>query len=193
VPTTTVGTLTGGHAALCPPYSTALAAILAIPDSRLKQLGYMTAHPRGGSRPSFAALMSHSNSERARGMPDAGRTHGPPAAKKAGGSHHRFSRNNRHSPRDGFTLISCSPRCTGLVGHRHPREAKLRRAFNTSVGVSGPHDFTSASLALVPRKPNVHRIPAPRVVTIARNAPLNEAGWAHTITISGKKKQIYFC
>ena len=36
-------------------------------------------------------------------MPGAGRTHGPPATKKAGGSHHRFSRNNRHSPRDGFT------------------------------------------------------------------------------------------
>jgi hypothetical protein len=28
-------------------------------------------------------------------MPDAGRTHGPPATKMAGGSHHRFSRNNR--------------------------------------------------------------------------------------------------
>jgi len=34
-------------------------------------------------------------------MPDAGRTHGPPA-KKAGGSDHRFSQNNRHSLRDGF-------------------------------------------------------------------------------------------
>jgi len=34
-------------------------------------------------------------------MPGAGRTHGPPATKNAGGSHHRFSRDNRHSPRDG--------------------------------------------------------------------------------------------
>src|SRR5947209_4880483 len=49
--------------------------------------------------------------------------------------------------------------------------------LDTSVGVPGPHDFTSADLAFVSRKPNVHRIPAPRVVTIARNAPLNEAGW----------------
>ena len=35
-------------------------------------------------------------------MPDAGRTHGPPADRKAGGSYHRFSRYNRHSLRDGF-------------------------------------------------------------------------------------------
>jgi hypothetical protein len=40
--------------------------------------------------------------KRAQGMPDAGRTHGPPATKKAGGSHHRQGRNNRHSLRDGF-------------------------------------------------------------------------------------------
>ena len=38
-------------------------------------------------------------------MPDAGRTHGPPATKNAGGSHHRSSRSNRHSLRDGLRLI----------------------------------------------------------------------------------------
>src|SRR5689334_10179822 len=31
-------------------------------------------------------------STRAQGRPGAGRTHGPPATKKAGGSHHRFGR-----------------------------------------------------------------------------------------------------
>ena len=35
-------------------------------------------------------------------MPGDGLTHGPPATKKAGGSHHRISRINRHSLRDGF-------------------------------------------------------------------------------------------
>jgi len=35
-------------------------------------------------------------------MPGDGLTHGPPATKKAGGSHHRFSQINRHSLRDGF-------------------------------------------------------------------------------------------
>jgi hypothetical protein len=38
-------------------------------------------------------------------MPDAGRTHGPPATRKAGGSHHRFSRIN-HSLRDGVNGCS---------------------------------------------------------------------------------------
>ena len=42
----------------------------------------------------------------------------------------------------GLRLASRSPRCTGLFGHRHPHEAKLRCEFDTSVGVSGPHDFT---------------------------------------------------
>src|SRR6266481_6299957 len=35
-------------------------------------------------------------------MPGDGLTHGPPATKKAGGSHHRFSPISRHSLRDGF-------------------------------------------------------------------------------------------
>jgi hypothetical protein len=47
-----------------------------------------------------------SSRDRAQGMPGAGRTHGPPATKKAGGSHRRFSQNIRHSPRDGFNGCS---------------------------------------------------------------------------------------
>jgi hypothetical protein len=39
---------------------------------------------------------------------------------------------------------------------------------------------------------HVHRIPASRVVTIARNAPLIEAGWRHTIIISEKEKAKFF-
>ena len=35
-------------------------------------------------------------------MPGDDLTHGPPATKNAGGSHHRFGRINRHSLRDGF-------------------------------------------------------------------------------------------
>jgi hypothetical protein len=39
-----------------------------------------------------------------------GLTHGPPATKKAGGSHHRISRINRHSLRNGLTAyIALSP------------------------------------------------------------------------------------
>jgi hypothetical protein len=39
-------------------------------------------------------------------MPGEGLTHGPPATKKAGGSHHRFSQIIRHSLRDGFTAYT---------------------------------------------------------------------------------------
>jgi hypothetical protein len=48
--------------------------------------------------------------KRAQGRPGAGRTHGPPATKNAGGSHHRFSQILRPSLRDGVTVTSCSPR-----------------------------------------------------------------------------------
>jgi hypothetical protein len=40
--------------------------------------------------------------------------------------------------------------------------------------------------------PHVHRILASRVVTIARNAPLNEAGWRQRNINSEKEKEIYF-
>jgi hypothetical protein len=84
-------------------------------------------------------------------MPGDDLTHGPPATKKAGGSHHRFGRINRHSLRDGLRLISRSPRgpgflapvasvmpaCRTLQGrHRHHRRLDL------SVGRPGPRDFT---------------------------------------------------
>ncbi len=43
-------------------------------------------------------------------MPGDDLTHGPPATKKASGSHHRISEINRHSLRDGFTAyIALSP------------------------------------------------------------------------------------
>jgi hypothetical protein len=48
-------------------------------------------------------------------MPGAGRTHGPPATRKAGDSDHRFSQNIRHSLRDGVTAYTCSPRRPGFV------------------------------------------------------------------------------
>jgi hypothetical protein len=44
--------------------------------------------------------------KRAQGMPGDGLTHGPPATKKAGGSHQGFSRINRHSLRNGFTAYT---------------------------------------------------------------------------------------
>ena len=59
-------------------------------------------------------------------MPGAGRTHGPPATKNAGGSHHRQGQNIRHSLRDGFTAYTCAPRSPGLLAsvalrNHHPQ------------------------------------------------------------------------
>jgi len=56
-------------------------------------------------------------------MPGAGRTHGPPADKKAGGSHHG---DTRHSPRDGLNgcfafspvLRACWPPLRMMLSHR---------------------------------------------------------------------------
>jgi hypothetical protein len=47
-------------------------------------------------------------------MPGDGLTHGPPATKKAGGSHHRFSRINRHSLRNGVTAYAALSPVSGL-------------------------------------------------------------------------------
>jgi hypothetical protein len=61
--------------------------------------------PAARSRPSPASSVSLIK-RRAQGMPGEGLTHGPPATKKAGGSHHRFSRIIRHSLRDGVNGCS---------------------------------------------------------------------------------------
>ena len=105
-------------------------------------------------------------------MPDAGRTHGPPATKKAGGSHHRFSRNNRHSLRDGFNGLSRAlPGDRALIASvaardHHPRDL---------IPASGDQDHTpspsarmlSSARFLRAEHHRVHRIPLPTSVTIA--------------------------
>jgi hypothetical protein len=73
-------------------------------------------------------------------MPGAGRTHGPPATKKAGGSRHRQGRNNRHSLRDGVTAyLRALPGVPGLIASVAPRIITAR--LDASVGAPGPHAF----------------------------------------------------
>jgi hypothetical protein len=57
--------------------------------------------------------------KRAQGRPGAGRTHGPPATKKAGGSHHRLSQIIRPSLRYGVTAYFVLSPGTGLFCPRH--------------------------------------------------------------------------
>jgi hypothetical protein len=73
-------------------------------------------------------------------MPGDDLTHGPPATKKAGGSHHRFGRINRHSLRDGLRLISRSPRGPGFLAPVIP-EKLASQELDLSVGRPGPRDF----------------------------------------------------
>ena len=73
-------------------------------------------------------------------MPGDDLTHGPPATKKAGGSHHRFGRINRHSLRDSLRLISRSPRGPGSLAPVIP-EKLASQELDLSVGRPGPRDF----------------------------------------------------
>ena len=111
-------------------------------------------------------------------MPDAGRTHGPPATRKAGGSHHRQGRNNRHSLRNGVTAYTRSPRSTGLVSLR--RAAQRLAALDPSVGRSGPRDFAVRFGRVRQQRQNVHRIPLPTFLTIAKR-PSCGSGTGRTI------------
>jgi hypothetical protein len=113
-------------------------------------------------------------------MPGEGLTHGPPATRKAGGSHHRFSRIIRHSLRDGFNGVLRAPRGPGFL-------APVARDHLASLTpASGCQDHTtspSASATFVrtnrrARDQSVHRIPASRSVTIGRHVPLHRGGMA---------------
>src|SRR4051812_20957804 len=57
----------------------------------------------------------------------------------------------RPSPRNGFTAYSALSSVTGLCCHRRSREAIASQELDTSVGVSGPHDFAVRIGALVSR------------------------------------------
>jgi hypothetical protein len=97
-------------------------------------------------------------------------THGPPAVKKAGGSHHRSSRIIRHSLRDGFNdfLRALPGDRAFLPPSRADRTARLtpasgRQDHTTSSSASAPFVRTTSSCASLPRPSH----PASRVVTIA--------------------------
>jgi hypothetical protein len=61
--------------------------------------------------------------------------------KKQAAVHHRFSRINRHSLRDGLRLISRSPRGPGFLAPVIP-EKLASQELDLSVGRPGPRDFT---------------------------------------------------
>jgi hypothetical protein len=113
---------------------------------------------------------------------------------------------HRHSLRNGFNgLSSCSPRCSGLVGHRHlahtacrteARHRQLAR-LDPSVGGSGPHDLAvrrgcfrrRAKRAEHPRRPS-H--PASNVRDDRDTSPLGGSGCGETIINFRKTEEKYF-
>ena len=81
-------------------------------------------------------------------------------------------------PARWFTAYTCSPRCAGLFSHRRARKSSRKRLTSASGG-RDPHDFARPCRpAFVSRGPTRPSHPAPRFVTIGRNAPLDESGWA---------------
>ena len=122
-------------------------------------------------------------------MPDAGRTHGPPATKKQAAVTTGKGRNNRHSLRDGFNGLSRAlPGDRALIASvaardHHPRDL---------IPASGDQDHTplpsarmlSSARVMRAEPPCVHRIPPP-YVRDDRDTPLQ---WRR----DGKRITMYF-
>ncbi len=153
----------------------------------------MTPRSRGGSRPSPAKRHAPSRIERAQGRPGAGWRPRPACRKKC-----RRQVPQAQPRQPGlpcamvFTLIRSLPGAPGFLATIRDN-ALTRVARDTSVGVSGRYDFTSASCRSSARQTRAAAssrpsLPAPRVVTIARNAPLVEAGCGHDARFLKKRK-----
>ena len=93
-------------------------------------------------------------------MPGAGRDPWPACRKKAGGSHHRFSRASGIPC--AFTTYTWSRRGPAFC-HRRQLMRSIVDANYTSIGTPGPHDFAVRSATFVLRAVRVHRIPASAV------------------------------
>jgi hypothetical protein len=76
-------------------------------------------------------------------------------------------------PARWFTAYSALSSGTGLPCPRRLRDAGHHRTLDLSIGRPGPHAFTVRTDHVRLTCRHVHRIPAPRVVTIGRNVPLH--------------------
>ncbi|HTG05090.1 MAG TPA: hypothetical protein VK635_13665, partial [Bradyrhizobium sp.] len=75
-------------------------------------------------------------------------------------SNNEYTGITRHSPRNGFTVSFVLSPAIGLFCHRHLRNCFHR--LDTSVEMSGPHDFTvRIGIARLARR-RVHRSPSLR-------------------------------
>jgi NitT/TauT family transport system permease protein len=95
-------------------------------------------------------------------------------------SHHGHTGNTRHSPRNGLRLTPRSPRGPGSFAPVIP-EKLASQELDTSVGVSGPHDFAVRFKRVRLNAVSVHRIPRSTSVTIAKRPSV------------GRDNSIYSC
>ena len=165
------------------------------PDDRLrgvskdgrKRGNVTTAHSRGTNMPEVLLNLVPLNTE---GAGNAGRSTRPQPRvqmKKAPRvSHHGHTGDIRHSPRNGFNgflrglpgdrafLPPSPPRCR-RVGPKGPTSPQHHRPVDTSVGVSGRHDFAVRDTRIRLVRHRVHRISCPTFCD-DRETPLWEAG-----------------
>jgi hypothetical protein len=98
----------------------------------------------------------------------------------------------RPSLRNGFTAYNALSSVTGLSCHRRSREAIASQELDTSVGVSGPHDFAVRIGALVSRA--AASIASQSNVHDDREAPLLRAGMARagSADLPDDESEIFF-
>jgi hypothetical protein len=136
-----------------------------------------------------------STTQRAQGRPGADRTHGPRAKKMHGAGTTGTSRINPAFPARWLyglyvifpvTMAWLPPSPAATRWHRSRLERLLRSAQNHTTS-------PSASATFVRRACRGHRIPAPRFVTIGRNAPLHRGGMAWSIVVICPTRQARGC
>jgi hypothetical protein len=128
----------------------------------------MRSPSRGASRPSSA--INNPPSEKSEGAGKTGCALHPRSrvhkCTKRRTRAYRFSGGNPAFPAQWFTAYSALSPVTGLSCHR--RLARLHAKLDTSVGVSGPHDFAVRISTFRQARIHVHRIPFPTSVTTAK-------------------------
>ncbi len=103
--------------------------------------------------------------------------------KKQAGSHHRFSRINRHSLRDGLRLISRSPRGPGFLA---PVAGVMRSIIANLTSASGGRDHATSPSAISHVRPTCHPRPShPRPTCRDDSAyvPLHRGGMGENIVL----------
>jgi hypothetical protein len=109
-------------------------------------------------------------------------------------SHHRSTGTPGISCAMVLTAYFALSPVTGLSCHRRQRDAKHHRQLDTSVGVSGPHDFAVREISAFVNAPaHVHRIPYPTSVTIAIRPSCEDGTAVDVEVIWVKSEPEYFC